>query len=67
MDYEAEVREAVFKHRNDVNQTLSKYHGDMSTQEVFALMLSSVLNALEDGLIVLTRQIESLRGFDAEQ
>jgi hypothetical protein len=64
VDYETEIREAIFKLRNDTNQSLKKR--DIDDQTVLALMLSTVLNATEEGLVILSRQIESLRRLNSE-
>lgn len=66
MDYETEIREAIFKLRNETSQTLVNHGHEMDDRDMFALMLSALLNAVEEGLVVLSRQVESLRGFDTE-
>lgn len=67
MDYEIEIREAVFKHRNEINQALAKYEDDMDDRAFVAVMLSGVLNGFEDALCVISRQIKELGPSDPDE
>ncbi len=60
MDYEAEIRRAITKHRDTANALIEAKQGPPNDTVTLALVLNGLADGIQDALALISRQINEL-------